>query len=479
MKNYWTRYLLIYPKVIVYMLQASEYHLGEYILWLNRSSDFRTIMRRKELDYTNKAKLLLLFLWLVSLTAYIYSIILITQSIGSQIAIFAIGGIIIFLVTPILIPYLVVIPLWLGEKLVQGPLEYKAIEEARKIIAEHPAIKIAIVGSYGKTTAKEVLATILREGKTVACTPSNMNTLLGISKFAKTLKGNEEILIFELGEEKVGDVANYCKFVNPNLGIITGISEAHLSSFGTIENIVSTIFEIENYLEGKPLYKNNESVLVHSKVGDSDKYAYTRNGVLGWRVSGAKANIEGTTVEITDDFNHTLRAHSGLLGYHNLGIIVASVAIADFLGLNVSQIEAGINNTAPFEHRMQPRNVNGAWIIDDTYNGNSEGVRAGLQLLKMLEAKRRIYVTPGLVEQGDKTREIHELIGRQIAVVADVVVLMKNSVTGHIQKGLTDAGFKGELQIIENPLEFYNNLDHFVALGDVVLMQNDWTDNYA
>jgi len=117
-------------------------------------------------------------------------------------------------------------------------------------------------------------------------------------------------------------------------------------------------------------------------------------------------------------------------------------------------------------------------LIDDTYNGNSDGVKAGLAFLKEQKAKRRIYVTPGLVEQGDKTQEVHEKIGEHIAESADVVVLMNNSVTGYIMNGLDRKKFQGQLIIEDDPLFFYTNLDQFVAAGDVVLMQNDWTDNY-
>jgi len=122
--------------------------------------------------------------------------------------------------------------------------------------------------------------------------------------------------------------------------------------------------------------------------------------------------------------------------------------------------------------------MHGAWVVDDTYNGNSQGVAAGLEFLKNSGATRRIYVTPGLVEQGSKTLEVHETIGKQIAKSADIVVLMQNSVTEHILSGLHKARYNGEIVIVEQPLQFYTNLDQFVAAGDVVLMQNDWTDNY-
>jgi len=132
----------------------------------------------------------------------------------------------------------------------------------------------------------------------------------------------------------------------------------------------------------------------------------------------------------------------------------------------------------PFEHRMDPRPMHGAWIIDDTYNGNSQGVAAGLAFLKKSGARRRVYVTPGLVEQGSKTQEVHEEIGARIASSVDVVVLMQNSVTEYIKAGLKKRNFKGKLLEVSDPLQFYTNLDQFVAAGDIVLMQNDWTDNY-
>jgi UDP-N-acetylmuramoyl-tripeptide--D-alanyl-D-alanine ligase len=129
---------------------------------------------------------------------------------------------------------------------------------------------------------------------------------------------------------------------------------------------------------------------------------------------------------------------------------------------------------------MQPYQLSGAWIIDDTYNGNLEGIGAGTRLLKDLDAKRKLYVTPGLVDQGEQTESVHNKVGQLIAESQpDVVVLMRNSVTEYIKAGLKEGKFSGELRIEDNPLEFYTNLSHFIASGDLVVMQNDWTDNYA
>jgi UDP-N-acetylmuramyl pentapeptide synthase len=158
-------------------------------------------------------------------------------------------------------------------------------------------------------------------------------------------------------------------------------------------------------------------------------------------------------------------------------LLVAALAIE--IGLTSQQVEAGIAKTQPFEHRMQPRRVGGALIIDDTYNGNLEGVRAGVALLRELPAQRKWYVTPGLVDQGKDTAAIHRQMGELIASAKpEIVVLMDNSARPYIWEGLQAADFRGEMRIESDPLSFYTNIHLFVAAGDVVLMQNDWTDNY-
>jgi len=175
----------------------------------------------------------------------------------------------------------------------------------------------------------------------------------------------------------------------------------------------------------------------------------------------------------------TLKLASKLVGRHHIGALVLVASLALELGLSEDQVINGISNTKPYEHRMQPYQLNGATIIDDTYNGNIEGIKAGTELLSELDAKKKFYVTPGLVDQGKETKSVHEKMGELIAKSdADTVVLMKNSVTHFIETGLKKGVYDKKVIIEKNPLKFYKNLDQFVASGDVVLMQNDWPDQY-
>jgi len=476
MKYFWTRFLPSYPSVLLYMLQDTEYRVGRYLTWYVRVRDFRCVMRRRTLDRTKKVTLLLLALWVFIVMVVAVAGWLVGSGLATQTyELLLVAGALVLLL-PYVLAFGVTIPLFIGWLLVQKPREAMIIRQARTVLRDHPAIRIAVVGSFGKTTAKELLKTVIGEGLHVAATPGNMNTPIGISRFAKTLTGKEDVLIFELGEEKVGDVRRLARLTKPEYALVTGINEAHLSSFGSLENTIATIFEIADFVEPSKLYKNEESDLV-KKAKNKSKLWFNKKQVGDWRISHIDTAISGTTF-LMKKGKETMRIQTSLIGVHTVGVTATAAALAYRLNVPIARIEAGMKKVQPFEHRMQPRPMHGAWVVDDTYNGNSQGVAAGLEFLKNSGATRRIYVTPGLVEQGSKTLEVHETIGKQIAKSADIVVLMQNSVTEHILSGLHKARYNGEIVIVEQPLQFYTNLDQFVAAGDVVLMQNDWTDNY-
>jgi UDP-N-acetylmuramoyl-tripeptide--D-alanyl-D-alanine ligase len=202
---------------------------------------------------------------------------------------------------------------------------------------------------------------------------------------------------------------------------------------------------------------------------------FDSHGIKDWKISDVKIGLDGLSFQLGG--KNGLRIKSGLLGRHQLAPLALAAYLGRQYGLSDSQIQKGIAKIVPFEHRMKPYQLSGAWIIDDTYNGNIEGMKAGLKLLAELKAKRKIYITPGLVDQGAEEEEIHNELGRAISKAApDEVILMKHSVTDAIVRGLSD--YKGKLVIEEDPLNFYTNLDKLVAAGDLVLMQNDWPDNY-
>lgn len=466
------------PTVLVYMLQNTEYREVPYLKWFWLTAHFERVMYRRTLDATKAARLLLLALRIGILLELTVGLFFIYYWWACGLTGGLAFGIALVLAYPVVWAHLVVVPLVVGRYLIVGPRKRRAIRASRTIFADFAGAKIAIAGSYGKTTMKELLYTVLSAGKKVAATPANKNVSESHAAFARKLKGNEEILIIEYGEGQPGDVKRFAEITKPTHAVITGIAPAHLDRYRTLERAAEDIFFVSDAVPSGHVYVNGESSDALQFV-EAGQQLYSQKQALGWKIHDIHIGLDGTRFRMQKG-KATLQLKSDLLGRHQVGPLALAAALAHDLGLSNKQIEEGVAETKAFEHRMEPYQLGGAWVIDDTYNGNIEGVRVGTQLLKELPAKRRVYITPGLVDQGAESASIHEEMGRLIASAEpDVVVLMEHSVTPAIQKGLAAAGFKGELRIEADPLNFYTNLKLFVATGDVVLMQNDWPDNYA
>ena len=478
MKGVATFYFPGYPTVLIYMLQSTEYQVGPYLNWYWRTADFRTVMKRRTLHKTKSARLLLLVLRAGMALQILLGLFFLWLWFDRSTPGAWQFGVSLLISYPVLWAHLIVVPLVAGRLFVAGPRERKLIAQSRQIFAKHKGTKIAVAGSYGKTTMKELLGTVLAEGRNVAITPANKNVSSSHAIFASKLTGDEDVLVIEYGEGRPGDVARFSDITQPDIGVITGIAPAHLDQYPTLEAAAQDIFSLADYLQNQHVYVNEESVATKPYIKDTHT-TYSPDGVGEWKVSGAKVDFDGVRFTMKKGA-HSLKLHSGLLGRHQIGPLAAVAALADRLGLSKDQIQSGVAKTIPFEHRMQPRPLGGAWIIDDTYNGNIDGIKAGLALLAELPAKRKIYVTPGLVDQGVETERVHLEMGRLIAAAKpNRVVLMQNSAQAHIAAGLKEAGFAGEVTIEDDPLSFYIGLEHLVAAGDLWLLQNDWTDNYA
>lgn len=475
--NFLSQYQPRYIKTIIYMLQNSEYQPIPYLNWFWRTTNFNTVIYRRRLDETRAAKLLLIGLRLGIVVQLLLGLLLILEGFFHHEVLGVALGVCLIIIYPVLWAHLIVIPLLFGRWFVINPREKKLIEQSDLIFQNHGGIKIAIAGSYGKTSMKELLNTVLSQKYNVAATPANKNVSISHAQFAKHLTGKEDFLIIEYGEGAPGDVARFAQYTHPTHAVITGVAPAHLDQYKTLTAAGNDIFSLADYLNGENVYVHTGGELIRPFLKPSYNL-FDTSGALGWKTSHIRVTISGTQFQLKK-VKTVLKLQSGLLGRHHIGYLAFVAAFSLEHGLSENEVVKGIALTKPFEHRMQPYLLSGAWIIDDTYNGNIEGIRAGTQLLAELQAKRKIYCTPGLVDQGDETDAVHVEMGALIAdAQPNIVVLMKNSVTNKIEEGLKQAHFTGEIRIEPNPLDFYTNLAQFVAAGDLVMMQNDWPDNY-
>jgi UDP-N-acetylmuramoyl-tripeptide--D-alanyl-D-alanine ligase len=459
------------------MLQSSEYDIRKYLSWYWTTQDFSKVRIRGNLKKTSAAKILLISVVFIALLEVLIGIYCVYLWKNNQLFAGWTFGLALILGYPIIIANLIIVPLFIARILLVSPSNNRKIIKSEKIFKDFKGEKIAIVGSYGKTSMKELLVSVLGDYKNIAFTPGNKNVAISHANFAFNLKGDEDILLIEYGEGAPKDVELFARITHPTRAIITGLAPAHLDKYKTLMAAGEDIFSVSNFLNEDKVYVNQESSDTSSFLKPKFNL-YNRSGIGSWKVGEIKNSLEGISFKMSNG-KTTLKLASKLIGRHHIGALVLVASLALELGLSEDQVINGISNTKPYEHRMQPYQLNGATIIDDTYNGNIEGIKAGTELLSELDAKKKFYVTPGLVDQGKETKSVHEKMGEFIAKSdADTVVLMKNSVTHFIEAGLKKGGYDKKVIIEKNPLKFYKNLDQFVASGDVVLMQNDWPDQY-
>lgn len=475
MKNIMSRYSAHYPRTLIYMLQATEYAARDYVAWYRRTRDFSRVEHRKRFVATAKSLSLLIIAWAfiaLFLGGAIIALAIIPRPFNY------IVSLLIIILMPYVLAYAILAPLWVMWVTIQRPVEIWIMRRTRRKLEAQRAVKIGIAGSFGKTTMREILKAVLSQEKKVAAPPHSWNTPLGISRFVDTLAGDEDILIFEFGEYYPRDVKKLCDLTGPAIGIITGVNEAHLEKFQSLERTARTIYELADYLGTKPIYVNGESKRARDRAR-AGHIVYSRESVGDWKIEDQKTGLTGTSFTLVRD-DAKLEFTSRLLGLHQIGPLAAAAIIARELGLSWDSVRRGVAATAPFNHRVEPRTDSaGVVMIDDTYNGNPDGVRAAIDFLASLRDRRRWYMTPGLVEMGSRTSETHKEIGRHLAQAGiEKIILVKNSVTSFIEAGLKEENYQGDIIWFDDALAAFAALPHLTATGDVVLLQNDWPDQY-
>ena len=385
--------------------------------------------------------------------------------------------------SPLLLPFTVLAAFYINE-----PFERynnnRYIRKATETLAERgDLIKIGITGSYGKTSVKEILLSILSEKYSVLATPHSFNTPMGICKTVKKLKPSHQVFIAEMGARNVGDIRELAEMVKPSYAIITGITGQHIETFGSLENIRKTKYElIENMEKGGfvvfsadsantyELYKKcPETKVIAGTNKERSPEVYAEN---------VKVTANGTRFTLCRGDERT-ECSTSLMGTHNVSNICLAAAMAYGLGMNGAEIAAGINRVKPIKHRLElVPNDKGFTIIDDSYNANVNGTIAAMEVLDCFDG-RKIVVTPGLVELGATEEYENYQLGRRLGAHADAVILVGKRRIDKIKDGLISVEFPADNIVCVNDLEAAETaLAKIASPGDVIIFENDLPDKY-
>lgn len=349
---------------------------------------------------------------------------------------------------------------------------------ARRLKNRPDLIKIAITGSYGKTSVKNYIATILSQKYNVLATPESYNTPMGISKTVNSLDPTHEVFIAEFGARRKGDVKRLMQIVKPQIAVLTGINEQHLETFKTFDNIKREkcrILEVGDgtcVINGK-LRSVTEPKLISQNPIPEVIYAGFDDecDVRAVNISVAKDGSD-FDVEIGDE---VFCAHTNLLGIHNVENVLLAVGVAMKLGVEIPYIQNGIQSLQAVPHRQQLVKGNGITIIDDSFNSNPDGARLALDTLAMFDT-RKVVMTPGLVELGKNEEQENEKLGEYISAIADVVLLVGKKRSLVFNRALKRCGFGGEIYVYESLKDCENDFSNTLKVGDTLLILNDLPD---
>ena len=383
------------------------------------------------------------------------------------------------------------LPLWVAlAGLCAWPIE-KLISEmyfrdAQKKLAARPdLIKIGITGSYGKTSVKFILGTLLSEKYQTLVTPSSFNTPMGVTRIIREkLQPAHQVFVAEMGARHVGDIKELCRLVHPTLGVLTSVGPQHLDTFHTIERIESTKYELmEAVPEGGCCFFPDDGAICR-KLYDKT----TKEKRLCSLKPSADADVWAEDITVSPEGSSFMlcageeRIHctTRLLGEHNIQNILLAATVCLHLKLTLRQIAHGISRLSPVEHRLQLlSSAGGVTVIDDAFNSNPKGAEAALKVIAGFEG-RRIIITPGMVELGEGEDEFNRAFGRKMAGCVDVAILVGTRHTLPIAEGLREKHFPEEnIHPVKSLEEAAALLRKIGQAGDVALFENDLPDNYS
>ena len=361
---------------------------------------------------------------------------------------------------PVVAVLLFGMPLWVDVSLaILAPLEAllsrRWVHRAQQRLDHVDPVRVAVTGSFGKTTIKGYLRQLVEGSQAVVATPASFNNTAGICRSVNEhLVPGTEVFIAEMGTFSTGEIAAMTRWVRPSVSILASIGPVHLERFGSLDRIVAAkaeifatsrtaILNIDAYglrAEADRLAASGlriircstqdpaADVTVLPADANGDGTAATNGSGSG---SGSDAPVAGYDVSINEAavsrritlFGREIAV--GPLGGAAPANVACAVAAASVLGVSDADIASRLGDLPTPDHRRTAaRSPAGVMVIDDTYNSNPAGARAALSMLANTDAGRRVVVTPGMVELGRSQAHENRRLGEQAAQIADDVIIV-------------------------------------------------------
>lgn len=358
----------------------------------------------------------------------------------------------------------------------------RVLRKARKKMASlNNLTVIGITGSYGKTSTKEFLTTILSSKFRVISTPEHKNSEIGIAQTVlRDVNQNHQIFVVEMGSYNKGGIKLLCDIVRPKIGVVTGVNEQHLATFGSLENLLSA----EGGRELAASLPQDGLLVVN---GDNahclDLYKATSKPKKLYALNNRKldADLWTETISVLQESvscivhsreKELVQINVAVLGGHQVQNLLGAMLAARHLGMAMEEIAMACKNILQKQGGMElKKSAHGIAVIDSSYSANPDGVYADLEYLSVFSQKK-VIVMPCLIELGSASEQIHHAIGQKIASICDMAIITTKDQFRALQIGAAAAGFpKEKIVYCQNQQEIFNIITTFCSKGDAVLLE--------
>jgi UDP-N-acetylmuramoyl-tripeptide--D-alanyl-D-alanine ligase len=334
---------------------------------------------------------------------------------------------------------------------------------------------VAVTGTNGKTTTKEMVAEALSDRFKVIKSPQSYNNRIGVPLTIFRLNSNSGALVVELGMSQPGEIATLAKMARPHIGVITNIGPAHLESMLSLEQIAKAKFELpDNMPSPKTLILNADDPLLDDRIRQKKPgeriVSFGVDRQADFRADQIKAGADGL---VSFRVNRGQTVNLLLLGRHNVYNALAALAVADLMGVEQAQAIKKLERYTPSDLRMELVVIRDVTVINDSYNANPVSMERALETLKEMKASgRRIAVLADMLELGERSAQFHAEVGRKANELGIDLLLTVGELAGRIAQGAKQAGMSEKsVRTFESNQQVSHYLLENLQAGDAVLVK--------
>ena len=333
---------------------------------------------------------------------------------------------------------------------------------------------LAVTGSSGKTTTKDMLYFAVSESRKTLRNLGNLNSEIGLPMTVFNLDESHECAVLEMGMYVQGEIDYLAEIVKPHFAIITNVGVAHIQSAGSRENILKAKMEIANYMtQSDVLLINGDNDMLQTVDTGAIKpsvYKYGLEEHNDIRLISYETTESGMKIR-ADILGKITEYEIPTLGIHNIYNSLSVMGLCSLMGLDMKKSAEGIRKYQPSKYRMEIKSVSGKTLIEDFYNANPDSLRASIETFRQMQGERKVAVLADMLELGAISEKEHMNAGIQASEIFDVIICI-GSDAKYIGKGAIENGFdKGRVYYFANNEEAVSEINSILRPGDAVLMK--------